>query len=473
MAKIKTTAIIGAGPGGLVAAKECIEAGLHPVIFEAAPDLGGVWRTKTWNGMHSLLSRFHMGFSDTPFIGDTDFPAATEVLRYLHEYAAHHKLGDMIRTQTPVRSIDFSRERWRINTHDYKNGTSEYFDSLILASGVFGNDYIPEIKGMDQFNGTLLHGSAYKNAEDFQGKKTVVIGGSYSGYEIASDLATHGVEVHHTFREPAWVAGLYTNNVPFDLVSYRYAPAMDEAIKQENWLKKLAYLQTTYGNPGDAHAALVMDALDPSPAKIVLAPDYLQQVRNQHITPHRAAPVEFSARGVHISSGDHIDADAVIFCTGYTGTMPRFPFMEIALKHKPDDMFQPLVMNKATIHPQFPSMAMVGMFRGPYFGTMEMQARWAAALFSEQVKHPTALQHKAALGFEQNLRDLHARPSFPRPDYVGFMLELAQEIGAVPNDLLHSNQPMLPSDFRLSGIGAKPVLGYEGRASLQQRLDQP
>lgn len=468
MAKIKTTAIIGAGPSGLVAAKECLEAGLQPVIFEAGPDLGGVWRNKTWNGMTSLLSRFHMGFSDTPFASDNDFPVADDVLRYLHDYAAQHTLGDCMRMNTPVRSIDFSRERWRVNTQN----KSEYFDSLVMASGVFGNDSLPALAGQDQFKGTILHSSAYKDAEAFRGKRTLVIGGSYSGYEIASHLATHGIATHHSFREPAWIAGLYTQNVPFDLVSYRYAPPVDAATKQDNWLKKLAYLQHTHGNLGDAHSALRMDAHNPSPAKIVLAPDYLDHVRAHGITPHHAAPVAFSEHGVQLSSGAHVDADAVIFCTGYTSTMPRFPFMEKMIGYKAQDMFQPTLMNKATLHPQFPSLAMVGMYRGPYFGTMELQARWAAAMFSGQVAPPTAQQHKTALAFEQNLRDMKNRPPFPRPDYVGFMLELAHEIGAIPKDLLHSNQPMVPSDFRFSGIGAKPVLGSQGRASLQQRLDR-
>ena len=37
--------MIGAGPGGLVAAKHAIEAGFDVSVFEASDDLGGQWHT--------------------------------------------------------------------------------------------------------------------------------------------------------------------------------------------------------------------------------------------------------------------------------------------------------------------------------------------------------------------------------------------------------------------------------------------
>ncbi len=43
---VKRVAIVGAGASGLPSIKACKEVGLEPVCFEAAEDLGGLWRFK-------------------------------------------------------------------------------------------------------------------------------------------------------------------------------------------------------------------------------------------------------------------------------------------------------------------------------------------------------------------------------------------------------------------------------------------
>src|SRR6476469_2235740 len=62
-------AVIGAGPGGLVAAKHAIQAGFEVSVFEAGDDLGGQWNTTaahsgTWPGMRTNTSRAMTAFSD-------------------------------------------------------------------------------------------------------------------------------------------------------------------------------------------------------------------------------------------------------------------------------------------------------------------------------------------------------------------------------------------------------------------------
>ena len=62
-------AVIGAGPGGLVAAKHALEAGFEVKVFEAQDDLGGQWytmspRSGVWPGMRTNTSRWMTAFSD-------------------------------------------------------------------------------------------------------------------------------------------------------------------------------------------------------------------------------------------------------------------------------------------------------------------------------------------------------------------------------------------------------------------------
>ena len=68
--------------------------------------------------------------------------------------------------------------------------------------------------------------------------------------------------------------------------------------------------------------------------------------------------------------------DDVILCTGYA---PRaLPFLSpealARLAFAPLDAFCPLLLAKLTWAPGTPGLAFVGMYRGPYFGIMELQA---------------------------------------------------------------------------------------------------
>ena len=58
----KSVAVIGAGPGGLVAARWLLSQGFEPTIFEQGPMLGGQWtgqdgRSGVWPTMHTNSSR--------------------------------------------------------------------------------------------------------------------------------------------------------------------------------------------------------------------------------------------------------------------------------------------------------------------------------------------------------------------------------------------------------------------------------
>ena len=73
-------AVVGAGPGGLVAAKHALEAGFDATVFEASDDLGGQWHTAAahsgiWPGMHTNTSGAMTAFSDGPA------PASTRCTR--------------------------------------------------------------------------------------------------------------------------------------------------------------------------------------------------------------------------------------------------------------------------------------------------------------------------------------------------------------------------------------------------------
>ncbi|KAJ3251734.1 hypothetical protein HK103_002079 [Boothiomyces macroporosus] len=109
----KRVAIIGAGPSGLCAIKQCLEEGLVPVCFEASPGIGGLWQSSTEDSNSSVYqstvvntSKQMMSYSDFPIPDDwPNFLPHTMVHDYLEMYAHNFKLGPYIKFNRRVQSV--------------------------------------------------------------------------------------------------------------------------------------------------------------------------------------------------------------------------------------------------------------------------------------------------------------------------------------------------------------------------------
>jgi dimethylaniline monooxygenase (N-oxide forming) len=85
-------AVLGAGPADLASAQYLLEHGLCPVLFDRAPDVGGLWRpgvATRWKKLHTNLSRLSMRFSNHAWPESAPmFPSRPEVMVYLSDYAS-------------------------------------------------------------------------------------------------------------------------------------------------------------------------------------------------------------------------------------------------------------------------------------------------------------------------------------------------------------------------------------------------
>src|SRR5262245_11469388 len=87
-----SVAVIGAGPGGLAAARWLLSRGFEPAIFERGPMLGGQWTglpalSGIWPTMHTNTSRVMTAFSDLEHETEVVYPSARGILDYLCRYA--------------------------------------------------------------------------------------------------------------------------------------------------------------------------------------------------------------------------------------------------------------------------------------------------------------------------------------------------------------------------------------------------
>ena len=98
---------------------------------------------------------------------------------------------------------------------------------IIMATGVSGIAHVPELAGLDQFKGKVVHSSRYEDGEDWSGKSAIVIGTGNSGHDIAHDLSSSGANVTLVQRSPTLVVNIEPSaQLPYTL--YDEGPSLED-----------------------------------------------------------------------------------------------------------------------------------------------------------------------------------------------------------------------------------------------------
>lgn len=433
-------AVIGAGPGGLVAAKHAIEAGFEVSVFEASDDLGGQWNTAAphsgiWSGMRTNTSRTMTAFSDHPVPPAHELhPFADQIQDYLRSYSDAFGVTDRIRLATRVKDL---QPNWRVD--------GEPFDAVILASGRFRAPVLPA--DLSGFAGEVLHAFDYPGADHFRGRRVLVYGNGVSGHEVASDLATV-TSVISAYRKPRYVLPKNVAGVSSDWQWYTHVGALRRAVMSPSSYGTLLRERVlrVAGNPAD------FGAPEPSADFLVaghsLCQDYLTQVQAGAI---RCRPAVATALGdqVTFTDGSCEEVDAIICATGYRLDIPY-------LSRDLWAVLQPeLRLHHRTLHPDLPGFGIIGQFalQGPYFPLLELQARWIVNSWSGVGPQPDEQAARASIAVAPPPIDSHNVLAVTLADAAG----VGPDIRARP-DLAEPLMfgPMLPSRYRLDGPGAQP-----------------
>ena len=470
----KRVCILGAGPSGLAAAKSALECGMMiPTVLERERKWGGVWNgdKNAWDSMRTNLSKFNCAFSDLPYREEAGmFPTQNDVFIYLSDYIKAFSLEDSIRYECNVIHVkkDHNNNKWIVKWIEKgKVGTfEESFDGLIVAMGIYSESYIPAYPNLELFKGYCVHGMDYRNKARFKDKNVVIIGNSYTGAEICSDLVGSAKTVTNIFRKPYWniprvlpVSGT-KNKIPIDFYLYKRSnrKQIDEKrfkttgeIRNDN--NKLSFLANQ-----QVHAPSDFT----QPTFVTISDHYNSYVEEGKIKAIHSSIKHFNSDSITLSNGETVPAENVIFATGYRCDLSIMDddILE-AIKYDKNDRFQPMILYKSTFCPYLKDIAFVGMYRGTFFAILELQARYACAVLSGQANLPSIRAMEQELETEIKVRNQESKPQLSRGDFVGFADSLAQEMGILDFEHIKQNHPdifekiwngpCLPYHYRLFG----------------------
>ncbi|KAJ3729462.1 hypothetical protein C8R42DRAFT_651996 [Lentinula raphanica] len=203
--------IVGAGFGGVYMLFHLRKIGLNVNIFEAASDLGGVWRNNCYPGarVDSEIPEYDLSLEEIwqDWNWTEKFPGYEELRRYFNHIDQKLEIRKDVSFNKRVVAARFDTNvnRWEVTASD---GTVVNPRFLVLCTGFAAKPYTPHLKGIDLFQGINCHTAEWpENGLDLKGKRVGVVGTGASGVQVIQEIAKD-VE-HLTVFQPRKMKTLY------------------------------------------------------------------------------------------------------------------------------------------------------------------------------------------------------------------------------------------------------------------------
>ncbi len=403
-----TYCVIGAGAGGLAAARQ-LEAGSIPFeVIERERDVGGIWDASLAHGpvyrsAHLISSKPLTEFPDFPMPGEyPDYPNHAQALEYLRSYAKAFGLYEFIRFgRTAERAERGDGGDWSVT---FSDGETRVYSGLIVAAGIHRMPNVPEVPG--NFEGECMHSSRYKTPEILRDKRVLVVGAGNSGCDIAVEAAQHAARTFLSVRRGYHYLPKYAFGRPIDQVGEvglrLHLPLFIRRPLDQLLLKIVVGSPDRFGLPRPDHKLLESHPIVNS--------QILQALGQGDIQP-KPDLQELRGREVLFKDGTTEPIDLIVYATGYRVS---FPFL--APRHlnstdgRPDFYLH-------VFHPTYENLFIVGMIQ-PDSGVwwlMDLQAKGV-------VRYIQAARANGA-----GLRKVRALKQGPRPDLGGGIRYLATD----------------------------------------------
>ena len=198
-------AIVGSGFAGLGAAIKLMQAGIEDfVVLERTGDVGGTWNVNTYPGCQCDIPSHLYSFSFAPNPNwSRTYSLQPEIWDYLRRVTSEQGIEPHIRFHHEVTAAtwDEDEQLWRIET----NAGELTAQMLIAGPGPLSAPKLPEIDGIDTFEGTIFHSAEWDHEHSLLGKRVAVIGTGASSIQLVPHIQPEVSRLHLFQRTPPWV----------------------------------------------------------------------------------------------------------------------------------------------------------------------------------------------------------------------------------------------------------------------------
>lgn len=336
-------AIVGTGFGGLGTAAQLRQKGIEDfVLFERADEVGGVWRENRYPGaacdVESRLYEF--SFAPNPDWSHR-FGRQPEIWAYLRRCADDFGIRDRIRFHHNVdrAAWDEAEQRWAITTSQGPYTA----DVLVAAPGSLIEPRLPDLPGLDAFDGPAFHSSRWPDDLDLAGRRVAVIGTGASAIQIVPEIQKTAERVTVYQRTPPWLIPRLDRPLgPRTKAALRRFPLLGRLVRGALYLHHevlgLAFRHPRVARGAEALARFhlrrqvkdgaLRERLTPKYLlgckRIILSDDYYPALQEANVELVGGGAREIRPHGVVGNDGTEHPADVLVLCTGFHVTEPPF-----------------------------------------------------------------------------------------------------------------------------------------------------
>lgn len=464
----KKIAVIGAGLSGIAAIKQLTDGGHEVVCFEKAESFGGVFADKKiYEDLHLTISNYFMAYSDyVPSQQKLKFWSKKEYVNYLGEYLARFELGQYIHYDHEVRKVEKQAGKWQVTTKHGMAEQTDTFDMVAVCSGHFQKPKLPELAGLDMFEGEIEHSNDYRDKHKYAGKRVLCVGLGESSADITSEISEVASKCILSLRrypavaprymafqedpyftiDTSWLTSRIVNKLP-----HRYHGGITKGIFNK------------YVNSRNDHVRIRGEWLKksgPSHHQAVTKNERLfRPIADGKVVPNIGGIVRFEKNAVVFQDGTREEIDAVVFCTGY---QLSFPFLDVSISNMRDLYKQMFIPEMGD------SLSFIGFVRPQQGGIpviAEMQCRYLSQLASGEKSLPPLSEMVDIIKYDTE----HWQTEYKITPHVASLVNYCHYMDSMAK--LVGCMPEIPSLFKDPLLRVK--LLHNPQFAAQYRLDGP
>jgi len=200
--------VVGGGHAGLSIAARLKALNVDTLIVDRESRIGDNWR----NRYHALTLHNQVHVNHLPYMPfPANWPAYVpkdKLAGWFEAYAESVELDFWTGTEFSGGGYDEGTQRWTVVLRRAGGTRTLHPRHIVMATGVSGIPNVPDIPGLANFRGRVIHSHEYGDAAEWKGRGVLVIGTGNSGHDIAQDLHSNGAEVTLVQRSPTLILNI-------------------------------------------------------------------------------------------------------------------------------------------------------------------------------------------------------------------------------------------------------------------------
>jgi cation diffusion facilitator CzcD-associated flavoprotein CzcO len=331
-------AIVGAGMSGILSAIRLQKAGLDDfTIFEKADRLGGTWRENTYPGIGcDVPSHFYSySFAPNPDWSHRFSPGA-EIQAYFENVADRCGVTERIRFGDEVTRCAFEGGRWHLET---ASGHRDEADFVIAATGVLHHPSLPDIEGLEDFEGALFHSARWDHDVPLEGRRVGIVGTGSSAVQTTSAVVDRVAKLSLFQRTAQWIMPVENPAYSEDeKEAFRRNPELIEQVRADTARLFTEGFSNAVVDANAPQMKAIEDACranleqsvsDPelrerlrpdyraACKRLVMSPDFYQAIQKPQAELVTEGIERVEARGVRTRDGRLHELDVLVLATGF------------------------------------------------------------------------------------------------------------------------------------------------------------